>query len=404
MLTLDIPFRETYTLPYSDLTLSVAATGEQAVDMAQLYEYCKGAIEFPSDSLQRASVSADGINFVKSLMVVDPAGRASAAVSLASRWIQSRSVPQLGKPEVPTTAGPSRSTGSSDMAMEVEAHHREMEHANDRVAEVFDRERRGGEPKSISKQEKRSEQHQRSWINDSANMKIDSVRANMTKPGYKSSKTQHYSSNQQAGFSFNNRDDYSSNNQVSSNNRVSSKRVSSSDRSSSSNRDSSNNRDDYASSNRDPFNNGDGYNRKTPFSISTNKPGWSDTTVSGREHSREPSSARKSSTVSGRVHSREPSSARKSSTKATAESPVPASDWDAIFASLDVPSSDNAPCEEVEKPYTYVATMAAPEATLPVLEEDAEMGKDIHMDDYVMADYVPVYRETEAVSFRLASQ
>lgn len=350
MLTLEIPFRETYTPPYSDLTLSVAATGEQTVDMAQLYEYCKGAIVFPCDSLQRASVSADGIDFVKSLMVVDPAGRASAAVSLASRWVQSCSVSQLGKP---TTAGPSRSTGSSDMAMEEEAHHREMEHATDKVAEVFDRERRGGESKSIPKQEKRGEQHQRSWINDSANMKIDSVRANMTRPGYKSFKTQQYSSNQHAGSSSVNRDGYSFNN-----------------------------RDGYSSNNRDPFNNDDGYNRKTSASISTNKPGSSDTTVSGR------------------VHSREPSSARKSSTKATAEASLPASEWKPIYASVEVPSSDNAPCKEVEKPYT----MAAAEATLPVLEEDAEMGKDILMDDCEMDDYVPVYRETEAVSFRLASQ
>lgn len=120
MLTLEIPFLDKYSYRHPDLTLSVSPSAEQTVDTGLLYEYCKGANPFPCESLRTAGVTEDGIDFVKSLMVVNPTGRASAAVALASKWIQVRPTLQAEPPtpqaDHAAVAGPSKATGPSEAA------------------------------------------------------------------------------------------------------------------------------------------------------------------------------------------------------------------------------------------------------------------------------------------------
>lgn len=85
MLTLEIPFRDTYT--YDDPDMGSIPTPDDAVDMDLLYGYCRNLNEFPCGSLRKHGVSEEGIEFVKSLMVVNPSERATAAAALGSRWL-----------------------------------------------------------------------------------------------------------------------------------------------------------------------------------------------------------------------------------------------------------------------------------------------------------------------------
>lgn len=57
------------------------------VDMDSLIEYCRGESEFPSEILQTANVTEQGIDFVKSLMVPNPKERATAASALQNPWV-----------------------------------------------------------------------------------------------------------------------------------------------------------------------------------------------------------------------------------------------------------------------------------------------------------------------------
>lgn len=86
MLTLEIPFLDTFTNEDSAL-MSCISTIEDTVDTALLYRYCQGATRFPCDSLRNHDVSEDGIEFLKSLMAVNPKERISAAAALANEWL-----------------------------------------------------------------------------------------------------------------------------------------------------------------------------------------------------------------------------------------------------------------------------------------------------------------------------
>lgn len=92
MLTLEIPFLDTYT--DDDADLGSVPTPDDTVDIDLLYRYCRNLNEFPCSSLRKHGVSEEGVEFVKSLMVANPNERASAAAALGSRWL------------VPTSTGP----------------------------------------------------------------------------------------------------------------------------------------------------------------------------------------------------------------------------------------------------------------------------------------------------------
>lgn len=99
MLTMEIPFLDTYQDP--DMT-STTLTVDSTVDMDLLFGYCRNLYPFPCTSLRKHGVSEEGINFVKSLMVVNPSARAPAALALKSQWLI-RSDPSAGglKPASP---------------------------------------------------------------------------------------------------------------------------------------------------------------------------------------------------------------------------------------------------------------------------------------------------------------
>lgn len=430
MLTLRIPFLDPYTDPQSDLTLSFATAAEQNIDTAQLYEYCKGAIPFPCDSLQKASVSADGIDFVKSLLVVNPAGRASAVVALASQWVQSRSASQLDKPDVSTTPGPSRSASSSDTVKKEKADHGQIRDAQRKKSEVYNREQQGSKVKIIPKFGMRLRQQQDLQTDG---MGIDNVRVNMTRPGYKSPEEHNYSSSNRGGYSTSdkhvgdsssNRGGYSSSDKQagdsshkrvgyrssekqagdSSNNRDGSKisNIRAGDSSSygygsksakghSSDKptnDSSNRRDGYSSIHRagDKFSNEQYHSYATPTG---NSPSSRDRNSSARNRPADYSS-RSNNTPNSSLTT---TSTRKHHTlaaspfKATTEAPVSTSKREEIYEAVDVPSYDNQPSKEEEKPYSFVVAMAAAEAISPV-EEDGSKETDVQMDDPMDIDVV----------------
>lgn len=52
-----------------------------------LFEYCQGDVDFPTEILQNAQVSEEGIDFVKSLLTVNPKNRPTAAKALQSPWL-----------------------------------------------------------------------------------------------------------------------------------------------------------------------------------------------------------------------------------------------------------------------------------------------------------------------------
>lgn len=124
MLTLQIPFLDTYIDEDSGPPLS---TFEDVVDTGLLYTYCQGGSPFPCASLRSHGVSEDGIEFVKSLMAVNPSERPSAAVALASGWLvqvdsTDRPVsPKLLLPGLPPGASGSRLIDPSLNMEEVEA-------------------------------------------------------------------------------------------------------------------------------------------------------------------------------------------------------------------------------------------------------------------------------------------
>lgn len=93
ILTSEIPFLDTYQdLDWTmDLTLtpdlSSASNPDPTIDMNLLQDYCRGINPFPRESLRKNGVSKEGIDFVKSLMAVNPRDRVSATDALKSLWL-----------------------------------------------------------------------------------------------------------------------------------------------------------------------------------------------------------------------------------------------------------------------------------------------------------------------------
>lgn len=84
ILTAHIPFLEIdLRTPISDIETNT----QSMIDVAILFGYCQGGDPFPIDSLENNRISTAGINFVKSLMAVDPGSRATAADALMDPWL-----------------------------------------------------------------------------------------------------------------------------------------------------------------------------------------------------------------------------------------------------------------------------------------------------------------------------
>lgn len=97
ILTTEIPFLEIYEdldEELADDLGSMRITPEEytacdswpTIDSEILYDFCRGS-EFPIESLRKHSVSDEGIDFVKSLMVANPRNRVSAVAALESPWM-----------------------------------------------------------------------------------------------------------------------------------------------------------------------------------------------------------------------------------------------------------------------------------------------------------------------------
>ncbi|KAL0638702.1 hypothetical protein Q9L58_002280 [Maublancomyces gigas] len=84
ILTAQIPFLEIdLRTPISD----VETNTQPMIDIPILFGYCQDGDPFPIDSLENNRISTEGINFVKSLMAVDPGSRATAADALMDPWL-----------------------------------------------------------------------------------------------------------------------------------------------------------------------------------------------------------------------------------------------------------------------------------------------------------------------------
>lgn len=114
VLTTQIPFLETWNETDINTDLDTGLTlcmedQQPQLDATMLYGYCNGSDPFPVQSLKMNGVHEEGIDFVKSLMVVNPADRASAKDAL-SCLLEIRvfcRVPEL-KPLNPLAVVPSR--------------------------------------------------------------------------------------------------------------------------------------------------------------------------------------------------------------------------------------------------------------------------------------------------------
>lgn len=82
LLTSEIPFLDKYQPTESTYPRNTGTS----LDMQLLHQYCTGD-PFPVEKLQQNCVSEEGIDFVKSLMVVNPTNRVSAREALASPWL-----------------------------------------------------------------------------------------------------------------------------------------------------------------------------------------------------------------------------------------------------------------------------------------------------------------------------
>lgn len=105
VLTSEIPFQDTYRDTCSsdqDTDITLTANLVPSLDTHMFYRYCQGDESFPIAALQKNQVDADGIVFVKSLMVVNPPERASATDALDSAWLAAIDPPEVN----PTATGP----------------------------------------------------------------------------------------------------------------------------------------------------------------------------------------------------------------------------------------------------------------------------------------------------------
>lgn len=91
VLTSEIPFPDTYH--HSKSMFETSAVPE--IDMAHLVAYFNDTKPFPEESLETHHASKEAIDFVKSLMIVNPRNRVSAVEALNSPW--------LLRPDLPVT-------------------------------------------------------------------------------------------------------------------------------------------------------------------------------------------------------------------------------------------------------------------------------------------------------------
>lgn len=86
VLTSEIPFLEPAAIGDSSMDSSFPTMSTVSVDMAVLYNYCRGR-PFPTKTLEDHEICLDGINFVKSLMTANPMDRVSAPDALMHSWL-----------------------------------------------------------------------------------------------------------------------------------------------------------------------------------------------------------------------------------------------------------------------------------------------------------------------------
>lgn len=190
MLTLEIPFRDTYTHNDSDLTLSIPEDTEHNVDMGLLYGYCCGVKPFPCGSLRRDGVSEAGIDFVKCLMAVDPGKRSSAVVALSSQWlIEISSTSEVALPEpVPTRHSPASALSCPEVPLPVDEIRKQEVEVEEHEAPVLQEVTRTG------KKEKRPGKRQYGPLHDLETIQIappgPTVSSSRQRLG--SNKEQHY--------------------------------------------------------------------------------------------------------------------------------------------------------------------------------------------------------------------
>lgn len=150
MLTQEIPFLDTYTRHDPDLTLSIPVNSEPSVDIGLLFDYCRGLKPFPCGSLRRDGVRDDGIDFVKSLMAVNPSERSSVAEALTSPWlVQTHPTSEQASTEalsasLSPAAGPSDTLGKDGGERGVDVDQprkKEVDYGDRLVASVQERER-----------------------------------------------------------------------------------------------------------------------------------------------------------------------------------------------------------------------------------------------------------------------
>lgn len=86
VLTSEIPFLQVDSDRMSESGFESELLAPE-VDMAHLYEYCRGHKGFPLESLQNSQVSEKGQDFVMGLLAANPSDRMSATDALESPWL-----------------------------------------------------------------------------------------------------------------------------------------------------------------------------------------------------------------------------------------------------------------------------------------------------------------------------
>lgn len=97
LLTSEIPFLS--TIHHAESTFETE-TGPE-IDLSHLYDYCNNTKPFPEENLETHNASREAIDLVKSLMVVNPSNRVSAAEALKSPWLLQPDPPQTDDPTGP---------------------------------------------------------------------------------------------------------------------------------------------------------------------------------------------------------------------------------------------------------------------------------------------------------------
>lgn len=85
LLTLQTPF----FLSSNGLTQDSDFEESDSMDMDLFFKYCQGTADFPTEILQKSKVSRAGTDFVKRLLMANPADRPSATTTLQDPWLAS---------------------------------------------------------------------------------------------------------------------------------------------------------------------------------------------------------------------------------------------------------------------------------------------------------------------------